>query len=79
MDVLVQMMNLNGLLIVLDLKMIIIQLVKILKIILKHKHKYIYYIYIIQVDELYRKPAEWAKCSILNSIRSFKFSSDRTI
>ncbi|CAD8163335.1 unnamed protein product [Paramecium octaurelia] len=32
-----------------------------------------------QVDDLYRQPNEWAKKSIYNAIRSYKFSSDRTI
>lgn len=31
------------------------------------------------VDEVYRDKKEWTKRSILNAVRSSKFSSDRTI
>jgi starch phosphorylase len=33
----------------------------------------------LQIDSWYRDPAHWARMSILNTARSGKFSSDRTV
>lgn len=33
----------------------------------------------LKIDQMYKNRKEWAKSAFLNSIRSGKFSSDRTI